>query len=106
MRAGDLDSRITVLVQDTRQDNIGQPLDVWTDFLSTWADIRYQSGLQRLSADAINAGTRCSIRVRRGNQTKLITIGMRIRANGEIFEILDVLPQDRVGIDLICEAVR
>lgn len=106
MRAGDLDSRITVLVQDTRQDNIGQPLDVWMDFLSTWADIRYQSGLQRLSADAINAGTRCSIRVRRGNQTKLITIGMRIRANGEIFEILDVLPQDRVGIDLICEAVR
>ncbi len=106
MRAGDLDSRITVMAQETQQDSIGQPLDVWADFLSTWADIRYQSGLQRLSADAINAGTRCSMRVRRGNRTKLIAIGMRVRAKGEVFEILDVLPQDRVGIDLICEAVR
>ncbi len=106
MRAGDLDSAITVLRRSDGEDSIGQPLDLWEEFLTTWADIRYQSGIQQLGADALNAGSKCSMRVRRGNKTKLIVIGMRVSAKGELFEILDVIPQDRIAIDLICEAVR
>lgn len=105
MRAGDLNKRITVTERVHSQNSIGQPVDDWSVFMETWGDARYQTGLQRLSGESAHAGTRCSVRIRSSEKSKLIKRGMRLRVDGIVFNITDILPQGRVAIDLICEIV-
>ncbi len=106
MRAGDLSKRISILVRESRQDSVGQPIDDWSVYMTTWGDVRYRTGLQYLSADIINSGIRCSVRIRKGLKSALIKSGMRARIEGKLFDVVDALPQDRASIDLICEIVR
>lgn len=106
LRAASLNTRVTILKRADGQDDLGQPTEGWATAMTLWADVRHQTGLQRLSADALHDGARCSIRVRQTHCTKAITAGMRARVDTTEYTVLDAMPQGREAIDLVCEVRR
>lgn len=105
MRAGALRNRITIQRQTQAQDAGGQPLDVWTDVATVWADIRNPSGLGAIRADAEAQVVKTSIRVRWRTD---IEAGMRAVFGTTVYEIGAVLPDhtDRSYVDLVCGAAQ
>ena len=104
MKAGMLNSRISIQQLSTGQDAIGQPVTTWADFASVWANIRYLNGIETVKADAQTSVVKASIRIRRRTD---ITPAMRVVYGVTTFQINAVLPdeQGRQHIDLSVEVV-
>jgi SPP1 family predicted phage head-tail adaptor len=104
--AGSLDTRVAITQRSTTQDALGQPVDTWSPLATLWADVRYQTGLQRaLAADAPHAATKLSIRVRQSGCARDIAPGMRAQVGAQVYTVVDVLPQGREALDLVCREV-
>lgn len=104
MRIGDLNSRVTIKQHVTGQDEIGQPVDVWEDVATVWANIKNRSGSEAIRADKEVSTVQASIRVRKRSD---ITAAMRAYHGAVIYEIKAVLPDEvsRDKMDLVCEVV-
>lgn len=104
MQAGRLNRRVTLQQPGTAQDELGQPIPVWTDVATLWADIRMKSGLEAIKAGAQVSVVQASIRVR---YRAGITAGMRVVHNLQAYNIVAVLPDvgARVYVDLVCQVV-
>ena len=104
MKAGMLNSRVTLQTLTTGTDAIGQPVTTWADFASVWANIRYLSGIETVKADAQTSVVKASIRIRRRTD---ITPAMRVVCGVTTFQINAVLPdeQGRQHIDLSVEVI-
>ena len=104
MKAGMLNSRVTLQTLATGTDAIGQPVTTWADFASVWANIRYLSGIETVKADAQTSVVKASIRIRRRTD---ITSAMRVVFGTTTFQINVVLPdeQGREHIDLSVEVI-
>ena len=104
MKAGMLNSRVTLQSLATGQDAIGQPVTTWADFASVWANIRYLNGIETVKADAQTSVVKASIRIRRRTD---ITPAMRVTYGMTTFQINAVLPdeEDRTRTDLSVEVV-
>lgn len=106
MRAGELKDRVSLQQQSTTQDAIGQPITTWTEVVKLWANIRYQSGVEVIKADAPTSVSKVSIQIRkRAGVTSVMRV---VDAAGVVYQILDVLPdmQHRDRINLPCQVVR
>lgn len=105
MQAGTLNRRISLQRPADGVDDIGQPLTGWTEVAQLWADIRHQSGLQAVRADADVAKVRASIRIRYRSG---VTEGMRVVHGATVYAIKAVLPDEagRQHVDLVCEVLR
>lgn len=102
MKAGLLNTKITIEQQATTQDAAGQVVGGWGTLASVWADVRQQRGLEAIRADAMVSTTRASIRIRRRTD---VNAGMRVVHDTTTYNILAV-SQDVSGktyTDLICE---
>ena len=104
MRAGPLNTRITVQQQSTAQDALGQPLTTWTTFATLWADVKQNSGISMIRADADMSVVRASIRVR---YKAGITSAMRVLIGTDVYAIQAVLPDvsGKQYTDLVCQVV-
>jgi SPP1 family predicted phage head-tail adaptor len=104
IRAGSLNTPITIQRQVTTTDAIGQPLLTWTDYALVWASVRHLSGVESIKAGASVSTVQASMRVR---WLAGIGAGMRVLAGGVVYEIRAVLPdmQRREYTDLVCELV-
>lgn len=102
IRAGSLNTPITIQRQVTTTDAIGQPLLTWTDYAAVFADVRHLSGTESIKAGAMTSTVSASIRIR---WVVGVTAGMRAVVYGVVYEIKSVLPnlQKRDSIDLVCE---
>lgn len=103
MRAGTLNTRITLQQQTTAADAAGQPLDVWDTVAIVWADLRHLSGVAAIKADSQTSIVKASARIhwRTG-----LAAGMRaVLASGTTYTITAVLPDEarRVHVDLVLE---
>ncbi len=115
MRAGMLTTRVHIVANTGTADALGQPTEAWTLVQPVWADARYQTGLQSLTADRLNSGGRVSLRIRQTPCSKGITSGMRAViggtvsgttvTGGTVYKIMDTPRQGRDAIDLVCEAI-
>lgn len=105
MRVGQLKHRVTVKYLNSGQDDIGQPVQTWSDLASIWADIRHLNGSESLRADADSSIVKASIRIRRRTD---VTPAMRVYHGSTIYEIKAVLPdeQNRERLDLSCERIN
>lgn len=106
MRAGQLIHRVSLQEPGSAQDDEGQPIPAWTEVAQLWADIRYQSGMEAIKADATTSVSKVSIQIRNRSG---VTAAMRIvDSAGVVYQILDVLPdmQHRDRINLLCQVVR
>ena len=102
MRAGDLRHRITLQTPATGEDELGQPLEGWTDLAPVWADVRNLGGLEAVRANAEQGRVQSSIRIR---WRPGLHTGLRVLHEGRPYNIKAVLPgPGRQHIDLVCEA--
>jgi SPP1 family predicted phage head-tail adaptor len=105
MRAGLLKDYCSLQQQGTVQDELGQPIPGWPEVAKLWANIKFQSGVEVIRADAPTGVAKVSIQIRRRSDVKT---GMRlVDAVGTIYRIDNVLPdkEHRDRINLPCEVV-
>lgn len=104
VNTGQLNRRISLQMRTNGQDALGQPVQMWTEIAQVWADIRHQTGMEAIRADAQISTVRASIRVRYRSG---LAAGMRVVHGSTVYAIRAVLPDetDRQSIDLACEVV-
>ncbi|WJF91998.1 phage head closure protein [Paraburkholderia bonniea] len=101
MRAGDLNRRVAIQKTGGGFDDLGQPVEGWTDVATVWGNVKMLAGKEVLVADADVGRATASIRIRYRTD---ITNGMRAIVDGVIFNILQSLPgvASRTYTDLAC----
>lgn len=105
MRAGTLNSRVTIRQQATGQDPLGQPLLTWSDVATVWANIKHTSGIEQIKAGAETSTVKVSIQIR--YKTGL-THAMRVVHGADTYNIISVLPDvgKKEYTNLVCELVQ
>ena len=105
MRAGTLNSRVTIQQQSATQDALGQPVQTWTDVATVWANIKHTSGIESIKADALTSTVRASVQIR--YKSGLVS-GMRLSAGSVLYDIVAVLPdmEKREYTNLVCEVIQ
>ncbi|GAA6121453.1 phage head closure protein [Acidovorax sp. FG27] len=102
--AGDLNRRITIQAPGTARDAAGQPIGGWIEVATVWADVRQQSGLQAIKADAPMTKLAASIRIR---WRQGVEDTMRVLYDGQVYTIATVIRDPRrMFMDLVCEATK
>ncbi len=103
MRAGDLNTRITI-ESFTPGDGWSDP-GGWAEYVSLWANVRHLRGSEAIRSDAETSTVTASIRIRYRTD---INAGMRCLVAGKTYDLKAVLP-DLVGrqhVDLVAELVE
>jgi SPP1 family predicted phage head-tail adaptor len=103
MRAGTLNSYVSIEYRTGVQDEAGQLVDEWIELAGMWANIKNRSGAEAIRADQEASTVRTSIRVRYRDD---ITADMRVVHGSKVYEIKAVLPADEDHVDLVCETYR
>lgn len=100
---GRLNQRVTIR-QPVETEVDGLPVVTWQDVATgVPADIRHQSGLEAIKADALISTVKASIRIRARSD---ITADMRVVAGGVTYEVKAVPPSDdRRWTYLACEVM-
>lgn len=104
MRAGKLNKRVTIQTPATGQDETGEPLTGWTNFVTegdgkVWASITDVTGREFLaaSADQSEVQTKIGIRYLAG-----VLPSMRVLHGPVAYDIKSVLGQDNRSLLLMC----
>ncbi|WP_081064104.1 phage head closure protein [Burkholderia vietnamiensis] len=101
MLAGDLSLKISLQRKSSGQDELGQPVDVWTEYALVWGSVRQLTGKEKVAGGTqVDTGT-ASIRIRYRTD---VNNGDRAIAQGHTFNIASVLPNvaTREFTDLAC----
>jgi SPP1 family predicted phage head-tail adaptor len=99
--AGDLGLKVSLQRKSSGKDELGQPIEVWTEYASVWGKVLTLNGIEKVAGgtqiDKGNASIR--IRWRLG-----INNGDRAIAQNVIYNIASVLPNvaTREFVDLAC----
>ena len=104
MQAGRLNRKCTLQQPGTATDELGQPVEGWTDFAQVWGNIRHLRGVEAIKAGAVVSTVQASIRIR---YRAGVNAGMRVVHNLVVYEILAVQPDvgGREYVDLVAEVV-
>lgn len=104
MNAGFLNRKVLIKSCSTSVDSLGQPVETWSTFATTWANIRFLSGVETAKAGTEVSLKKASIRIRYRTD---ITEAMRVEYYGLTYQINAVLRDEakRVYVDLVCEVV-
>lgn len=107
MKAGPLNRQVLIQYLAAGQDEIGQPLQTWTNLITVgdgkvWANIKLLSGVESIKAGAELSVVKASIRIRYRTD---VTAGMRVVHGTKVYDIKAVLPDETVRdrLDLTCE---
>lgn len=79
MNSGALRHRVSIQTPSTERDDLGQPLDEWTEFVNVWADISDRRGREFLEG--------------RQTTTNEVTTNVRIRYREDIVPEMRVVEQ-------------
>ena len=104
MKAGLLNTPVTVRKSARIKDASGAVKQVWADYVQVWGNVRHISGVESIKAESITTLVRVSVRI---YYREDITAAMRLAINGVEYSIVGVLP-DLVGrafLDLAFEKV-
>jgi SPP1 family predicted phage head-tail adaptor len=107
MRAGKLNQRVLIQVPGNDQDAAGQPVEGWTNLITTgdgkvWASVDDVSGREFMAAGAEQARvtTTITMRYREG-----VRADMRVLHGSDVYRVIAPLAQGRVSLKLMCEKV-
>lgn len=102
--SGDLNKRVNIERRTAGYDDLGQPVDTWEIVAAVWGSIRYPSGVAAIKSGADVSIVKASIRIR---YKAGLDAGMRASADGQVFNVVAVLPNRSQGyVDLVCERVQ
>lgn len=104
LRAGKLNTRISILRLEEVQAGGGQVVGQWVEHAATWANVRFPSGSATIKAGTDVSLVRASIRIRFRDD---IRSDMQIVTSGMVFDIQAVLPDlaGREYVDLVCQSI-
>lgn len=104
MRAGTLNTRISIRRQGEVRSGGGQVVGQWVEHVATWADVKFPSGLGAIKAETDVSLVRASMRIRFRDD---IRSDMRVVTGGLVFDIQAVLPDlaRREYVDLVCQSI-
>lgn len=110
MRAGELNRLVVIQRLSGGQDELGQPLDEWTDVGTIWANIANETGLGAIRS-SVQGGVpasiaRYSFKVRFVEARALaVDAGMRVSHDGQSFDIKGLTQdlKDREAAYILCE---
>jgi SPP1 family predicted phage head-tail adaptor len=95
LRSSDLTEFIAIERQGGRTNENGEPLpDDWVTHDRVWADVRFISGKEHVISGAVRSSAIASIRIRFRTD---IDSDMRIRYDGQLYDIVAVLPNRKKG---------
>jgi len=102
LAAGSLNRQITIQRPGSGRDAAGQPVPGgWEDVATVWSDVRQQSGLGAIKADAPVSKSAASMRIRYRTD---LEERMRVQYDGRTYKIAAIIKDPRrVFIDLVCE---
>lgn len=103
VRAGLLNTRLS-LQRKSGRDELGQPLNTWTEYAQVWGSVAQLHGIETVAGGTSIDSASASIRIRYRTD---VTNGDRIvalSADGQIFNINSVMPNaaTREYTDLVC----
>lgn len=104
MRAGTLNTRISIRRQEQVKTGGGQVVGKWVEHAATWANVRFPSGSATIKAGTDVSLVRVSIRIRFRDD---IHSDMRVVTNGMVFDVQAVLPDlaGREYVDMVCQSI-
>lgn len=104
MRAGTLNTRISIRRQEQVKTGGGQVVGQWVEHAATWANVRFPSGSATIKAGTDVSLVRASIRIRFRDD---IHSDMRVVTNGMVFDVQAVLPDlaGRAYVDMVCQSI-
>ena len=97
MKAGDLRHRITIQQLAEGENDMGDIVQVWTDFATVWASVEPLTGREYLSAQQVSAETSGRIRMR---YRAGVMATMRVLFGGRTYRILSVINPEERNIEL------
>lgn len=99
-----MNEKITIQAPPTTKDAAGQVVGGWTDLVTVWSDIKWQTGAEVLRAGLPVSTVRISAMVRERSD---IDNTMRLLHKGKLYDIKSVLPSDdRRFMFLVCESAK
>jgi SPP1 family predicted phage head-tail adaptor len=99
--AGDLSLKISLQRKTSGKDELGQPIDTWTEYALVWGSVKQLTGREKVTGGTqVDTGT-ASIRIRYRTD---VNNGDRAIAQGHTFNIASVLPNvaTREFTDMAC----
>jgi len=110
MRAGDLNRRMRIERNGGGVDDLGQPIEGWTEVATVWCNVRMLTGKESLVSDTDVASATASIRIRfrtdidNGMRAVLLKFVDGQPVDDAIFNIQKALPDyaGRERTDLAC----
>lgn len=104
LRAGSLATSCLIQVPNSGVDELGQPIEGWTDFAAVKGAMLSLNGKEAIRAGAVTSSLEASIRIRYRTD---INASMRVLVDGAAYGIKKVLPdfQRREFVDLVVEVV-
>lgn len=104
MQIGRRNRKVTIQHLISGQDDIGQPVQTWSDLATVWGNVRMLTGSEAIKGGAETSTTKASIRIRRRTD---VTAAMRVVLGSTTYQIKAVLPneEDRRDVDLVCEVI-
>ena len=88
--------RVEFQSQTTTDDGYGNLLGVWSTFLTVWGDLRETKGGESREAGAVESTPEAELRVRQNSLTATIGDDHRVRARGQLWEILSIVQPGHV----------
>lgn len=99
-----MNDKITIQAPPTTKDAAGQIVGGWSDLVTVWAGIKFQTGAEVLRAGLPVSTVRISALVRERSD---IDNTMRLSHKDKLYDIRSVLPSDdRRFMFLVCESAK
>lgn len=105
MDVGAMRHRITFQSVRLTQGELGEPLRVWCDVATVWAEVKVISGRELLSSGTLysEATVRIWTRFRTGITTANRIVHKSVSQPGQVYEILAVIPDNRnTRLEILC----
>ncbi|RQT38385.1 phage head closure protein [Burkholderia contaminans] len=95
LRSSDLTERVVIERRSGRTNENDEPLpDDWVKHDDAWANVLFVSGKEQVVSGAVRSSAVASVRIRFRSD---IDSEMRIRYDGQLYDIVAVLPNRRKG---------
>lgn len=101
MRAGALNTLISIESQTHTINSVGDKVETWSTYVKSWAEIKTQSGKEFIQANEINSSVEKVLRIR---YVAGINPTMRVNNSGVYYNILSVFDptNERRELTLYC----
>ena len=96
-RAGELRHRITFQSLTSGQDDSGGPTETYTDYVTVWGAVEYNSGREYWQAQQANSEVQGKVRIRHRTD---ITPDMRIKYGAKFLHIISPFTYDTKNVEM------